>query len=55
MMENTIYAPGGIVQGVGKIIRANGEVVEFTLTSDPLTEEQADKLNQDQAQSAEGV
>lgn len=40
------FAQGGIVEGTGKIIRKNGEVVEFELKSDPLTQEQADILNQ---------
>jgi len=41
------YQPGGIVSGSGKIIRANGEVVEFTLQSEPLTEQQAEQLNKE--------
>lgn len=44
----TVFAAGGIVHGVGKVIRASGEVVEFELTSEPLTEEQAKALNEDQ-------
>jgi hypothetical protein len=40
------YAPGGVISGTGTVIRATGEVVEFTLQSDPLTPEQADQLNQ---------
>jgi hypothetical protein len=42
------YQPGGVISGTGKVIRADGEVVEFTLQSDPLTPDQADKLNQKQ-------
>jgi hypothetical protein len=41
-----LTAQGGIVEGKGQVIRADGTVVEFTLKSDPLTQEQADEINQ---------
>ncbi len=40
------YAEGGTVRGKGQIIRKDGTVVDFELTSDPLTKEQAEQLNQ---------
>lgn len=39
------FAPGGTVSGKGRVIRKSGEVVEFILTSEPLTQAQADELN----------
>ena len=44
---DTLFSEGGIIQGVGKVIRANGEEEYFTLTSDPLTEDQAKALNEE--------
>jgi hypothetical protein len=40
-----MIAKGGIVEGKGQVIRKDGTVVEFSLKSDPLTQEQADALN----------
>ena len=43
---NKCYAAGGTISGKGQIIRKNGEIVDFELTSDPLTTEQAGNLNE---------
>lgn len=40
-----MYAEHGKVEGKGQVIRNDGTVIEITLTSDPLTKEQADELN----------
>lgn len=47
-------AQRGVVTGEGKVIRKDGTVVEFTLTSDPLTEEQAKALNIPTEESTDG-
>ena len=39
-----IISQGGTVTGKGFITRANGDKEEFTLTSKPLTKEQAEQL-----------
>lgn len=40
-------AAGGIIEGKGQIIRKDGTVTDFTLVSDPLTEDQAKSLNEE--------
>lgn len=47
------FAAGGTIHGQGQIIRKNGEVVDFDLTSDPLTAEQAKTLNETHSLSEE--
>lgn len=37
-------AEGGTVSGTGHIIRADGTKIDITLTSDPLTKEQAEHI-----------
>lgn len=44
-MKNAAVAAGGIVEGKGQVIRKDGTVEEFTLKSEPLTQEQADAIN----------
>lgn len=43
---SVVVAQGGIVEGKGQVIRKDGTVEEFTLKSEPLTQEQADAINQ---------
>lgn len=43
-----MIAQGSVIQGQGQVIRKDGTVIDITLTSDPLTQEQADELNQQQ-------
>lgn len=50
----TLFAQNGIVSGKGKVICKNGDVVEFELQSDPLTQEQAEYLNAKQEDSEDG-
>jgi len=40
MADNEIGATTGTCSGKGQIIRKNGEVVDFIVTTDPLTPEQ---------------
>ena len=40
-----LFAQGGIIHGEGQVIRKDGTVVDFILTSDPLTEAEAEQLN----------
>ena len=42
-----VYAQGGIVEGKGVVRDKDGNIkAEFTLTSDPLTDQQAKILNE---------
>jgi hypothetical protein len=45
MGGSVVYSENGRVEGQGQVIRKDGTVIEITLTSDPLTKEQADELN----------
>ena len=47
-----MYAEHGKVEGKGQVIRKDGTVIEITLTSDPLTKEQADELNRKEQDNA---
>jgi hypothetical protein len=38
-------AAGGVLRGEGFIIKNDGRKIPFSFTSDPLTREQAEKLN----------
>lgn len=40
-------AAGGIIEGKGQIIRKDGAVIDFNLVSDPLTEQQAQAINEE--------
>ena len=42
------YAAGGIVHGEGTVHHLDGTKTHFTLMSDPLTEDQAQHLNETQ-------
>jgi len=43
--KQQVFAAGGIIEGKGQIIRKDGTVQDFIVTSDPLTPEQAEALN----------
>jgi hypothetical protein len=41
-----MISEGGTVTGTGQVIRADGTVIDVILTSDPLTKEQAQQINE---------
>ncbi len=44
--KSQCVAQGGVISGKGQITRKDGTVIDFVLTGDPLTQEQADAINQ---------
>ena len=40
-------AAGGVISGEGQIIRKDGTIVKFNLVSDPLTDKQAQAINEE--------
>jgi len=41
-----MISEGAVIEGKGQVIRKDGTVIDITLTSDPLTKEQAESINQ---------
>ena len=44
--DGECFASGGIITGVGQIIRKDGTIIDFNMVSEPLTVSQAKTLNQ---------
>lgn len=41
-----MIAEGAVIEGKGQVIRKDGTVIDVILTSDPLTKEQVEAINQ---------
>jgi hypothetical protein len=43
--KQQVFAQGGTIHGTGKVYHKDGTVTDITLSSDPLTQDQAEQLN----------
>ena len=46
--KQQVFAQGGTIHGTGKVYHKDGTVTDFTLSSEQLTQEQAEQLNSTQ-------